>query len=140
MKNDKIDFESFFNKLDSNIKNLKIKSYSASMPTLEDVFLNVSSLEKKRNIDKNELLEKLKINTDEILYDDNNYNEKYSIFQKFYIDLCVLNKKRFKQIYRDSKTFILEILCPILLILIGLIVSSIEYYPDHPQLKLILLN
>ena len=80
MKNDKIDFESFFNKLDSNIKNLKIKSYSASMPTLEDVFLNVSSLEKKKNIDKNELLEKLKINTDEILYDDNNYNEKYSIF------------------------------------------------------------
>ena len=55
------------------------------MPTLEDVFLNVSSLEKKRNIDKNELLKKLKINTDEILYDDNNYNEKYSIFQKFYV-------------------------------------------------------
>ena len=135
-KKEKFDFESFFNKLDSNIKDLKIKTYTASMATLEDVFLNVSSLEKMRNKEKIDLSEKLNINSDELLYDDSNYNQKYSSFQKFYIDLCVLNKKRFKQIYRDSKTFILEILCPILLILVGLIVSSVEYFPDNPSFKL----
>ena len=134
--NMKFNFETFFNKLDNNLKKLKIKSYTVSMPTLEDVFLNVSSLEKIRNKKKSDLTEKLKINIDKILYDDNNYNQKYSFFKKFYIDLSVSIKKRFKQIYRDSKTFILEILCPILLILIGLFVSSIEYFPDNPSFKL----
>ena len=48
IKNDKgektknFDLKSFFTKFDQNIKNLKIKSYSVSMPTLEDVFLNVA--------------------------------------------------------------------------------------------------
>ena len=134
--NVKFNFESFFNQLDKNLKKLKIKSYTVSMPTLEDVFLNVSSLEKMRNKKKSDLTEQLKINIDKILYDDSNYNQKYSFFKKFYIDLGVSIKKRFKQIYRDSKTFILEILCPILLILIGLMVSSIEYFPDNPKIKL----
>ena len=33
----------FFEELDANLQNLKIKNYSASMPTLEDVFLNVAA-------------------------------------------------------------------------------------------------
>ena len=134
--NRKFDFEKFFSKLDENLKNLKIKSYTASMPTLEDVFLNVSSLEKMRSQNKNDLSEKLKIDVDRILFDDSNYNQKYSFIKKFYIDLSVSIKKRFIQIYRDSKTFVLEILCPILLILMGLFVSSIEYFPDNPKFKL----
>ena len=38
----------FFNILDNNYKKLKIKSYSISMSTLEDVFINVSKITKKR--------------------------------------------------------------------------------------------
>ena len=36
-----IDIQRFFSELDNNTNSLRIKSYSASMPTLEDVFLNV---------------------------------------------------------------------------------------------------
>ena len=37
MKNN-LDLTKFFDDLDNNLKNLGIKSYSVSMPTLEDVF------------------------------------------------------------------------------------------------------
>ena len=135
-KNEKFDFGNFFQQLDYNLKKLNIKTYTASMPTLEDVFLNVSSLERMRNKHKTDLREKLNINTEELLYDDSNYNQKYSSFKKFYIDLSVSVKKRFSQIYRDSKTFILEILCPILLIMFGLAVSSVEYLLHPPSVIL----
>ena len=58
-KNEKkinFDLKSFFTKFDNNIKTLKIKSYSVSMPTLEDVFLNVAAEdeEKLKKKEKNE--------------------------------------------------------------------------------------
>jgi ATP-binding cassette subfamily A (ABC1) protein 3 len=42
-KRKNFDLKSFFTKFDQNIKKLQIKSYSVSMPTLEDVFLNVAA-------------------------------------------------------------------------------------------------
>ena len=42
-KNEKISLNEFFEKLDLNLNKLKIKSYSVSMPTLEDVFLNIAT-------------------------------------------------------------------------------------------------
>ena len=42
-KHDKINLKEFFAKLDANLTDLKIKSYGVSMPTLEDVFLNISA-------------------------------------------------------------------------------------------------
>lgn len=44
-----ISLKKFFQDLDTNLNNLKIKSYGASMPTLEDVFLNVSSDTKQKS-------------------------------------------------------------------------------------------
>ncbi len=41
-KNDQINLKDFFSDLDANLEDLQIKSYGASMPTLEDVFLNIS--------------------------------------------------------------------------------------------------
>ena len=43
-----LDIPNFFKMFDENINNLKIKSYSISMPTLEDVFLNVAAEDDKR--------------------------------------------------------------------------------------------
>ena len=43
-----LNLKEFFEDLDNNLINLKIKSYRVSMPTLEDVFLNVASEENKR--------------------------------------------------------------------------------------------
>ena len=42
-----VSLNSFFENLDQNLNELKIKSYSVSMPTLEDVFLNVAADDEK---------------------------------------------------------------------------------------------
>ena len=47
--NKKLYIPNFFTNLDDNLKNLKIKSYSVSMPTLEDVFLNVVAEDNKKS-------------------------------------------------------------------------------------------
>ena len=43
-----MDLGEFFSDLDNNLHGLRIKSYSVSMPTLEDVFLNVASEDSKQ--------------------------------------------------------------------------------------------
>ena len=137
-KNSKFCAKSFFKLLDENCKNLRIKNYSISMSTLEDVLINVSKLTKARkkkiydingnkiddDEEKKEQEKREKNNL--ILYDDNNYNEKYSYCSKILLDTKVSIKKRLIQIYRDRKTFFLEILCPILLALIGCTVCYLE--------------
>ena len=134
---DNFDGKKFFAILDSNYKNIKVKNYSISMSTLENVFINVSKLTKKKNkkrnnmneneIDEEERLEQLKReNNYLILYDDKNYNEKYSYCSKIYRDTKISIKRRLLQIFRDKKTFFLEILCPIFLALIGCAVCSID--------------
>ena len=46
-ENGSLGLAKFFEELDNNLKSLNIKSYSASMPTLEDVFLNVAAEDTK---------------------------------------------------------------------------------------------
>ena len=122
----------FFHELDKNLYALHIRSYGASMPTLEDVFLNVAMIDKEHiNNEHNNDSE-----TDKILYDDKNYEVKRSRCSKVINDLCVSLKKRMLQIIRDSKSFLLEILCPILLVLLGLGVSSIEFTRTNPSFLL----
>ena len=121
-----------FIKLDQELENLNIKSYSISMSTLEDVFINLSKIIKKRKMSKEEYekeeteKEKVLEKNNKILYDNNNYHAKYSCCSKILRDTKVSIKKRLFQICRDKKTFCLEILCPILLTLIGCIVCSID--------------
>ena len=122
----------FFIKLDKNLKNLNIKSYSISMSTLEDVFINISKIVKRKKMTKEEYdkekheKEKIIEKNKKILYDNNNYNMKYSYCSKFIRDIKISMKKRFLQIFRERKAFILEILSPILLILIGCIVAWLD--------------
>ena len=141
--------KTFFKILDNNHKNLNIKNYSISMSTLEDVFINVSKLTKKKAKIKNNMNEK-EIDEEEkkeklmreenyaILYDDNNYNEKYSYFSKILRDTKVSIKRRLVQIIRDKKTFFLEILCPILLSLIGCAVCSIDILEKNKIIPLLI--
>ena len=135
----------FFKILDENFRELKIKNYSISMSTLEDVFINVSKLTKgkskysydlDRNLIDDEFLEKKKREQNYlILYDDNNYNEKYSYFSKIFLDTKISMKKRLIQIIRDKKTFFLEILCPILLAFIGCVVCFLEILEKNQIIK-----
>ena len=132
-KNSNINWSLFFEKLDEKCEYLNIKNYSISMPTLEDVFINLSKILKQKNKEEVDYIKKRKNNND-ILYDENNYNAKYSCCTKIVNDTKISFKKRFYQIYRDKKTFILEILCPILLTLIGCIVGSIEFLEKNKSI------
>ena len=123
-----IDIKSFFSELDNHTKSLKIKSYSASMPTLEDVFLNVGSV----RMEEEEMLKSGKIDEAEnerILFKQK-YIKDYNKFEKFCCDARILLKKRAIQIVRDTKTFMLEILCPILLVIVGCLVVQIDIFKD----------
>lgn len=118
----------FFNELDSNLHTLGIKTYGAAMPTLEDVFLNVSAETKMLSENSNEIVNnpanENKGNFSE--YDPQTDNVK-SGWTKFLIDIKAIMFKRYLQITRDRKSFLLEFLCPILLVLIGCGVSSITF-------------
>ena len=122
-----LNLKEFFEDLDNNLINLKIKSYRVSMPTLEDVFLNVASEENKRL--KNErtsvLTQSMKENQTILFSLD--CKEDYSKKSKFCDDFVASFKRRLILIRRDLKSFLMEILCPIALVLIGLSVSQVKF-------------
>ena len=118
----------FLKKLDENCPQLNIRNYSISMPTLEDAFINLSKIIKKNNnIKENLEIDNIIEYNNKILYDENNYHAKYNFCQKMLRDSKISFKKRIIQIYRDKISFILEVLCPIILTLIGCLVGSIEF-------------
>ena len=128
-----LDIKSFFTELDKKTKSLKIKSYSASMPTLEDVFLNIGSV----RMEEEEMLKSGKIDEKEnerILFKQK-YIKDFSKFGKFCYDMGILLKRRALQIVRDKKTFMLEILCHILLVIVGCLVVQIEIFKDSAPIK-----
>ena len=123
-----INIQSFFSDLDDNVKKLKIKNYSASMPTLEDVFLNIGSV----RLEEEEMLQSGKVDEEKnerILFKQK-YIKDFTKTEKFLFDAVALLKKRFFQIIRDTKTFMLEIICPILLVLVGCLVVQIDIFED----------
>ena len=123
-----INIKTFFEDLDNNTKALKIKNYSASMPTLEDVFLNIGSV----RLEEEEMLQSGKIDeekNEQILFNQK-YITDFTRFRKFFIDAVALFKKRIYQVYRDKKTLILEFLCPVLLVLVGCLVVQVDIFED----------
>ena len=124
----KVDIPKFFQKFDENLENLKIKSYSASMPTLEDVFLNVAAEDSKKNIEKEKEKEngiKVEEENDKILF-NSNLKEDYTQKSKFKNDFYICMKRRYLITKRDVKGFLMEIFCPIVLVLFGLLISKVE--------------
>ena len=131
--NNNFSLQSFFKDLDDNLQQLKIKSYSAAMPTLEDVFLNVASMQKGKSEAKHRKFSETNVNNDKILFEEN-FMGNYTSSQKFNIDLRSSLYKRLLQIFRDMKSFFLEILCPIILVVIGLAVSQVDFVDDSDPL------
>ena len=125
-KNSKIPINKFFEELDNNLNILKIKSYSISMPTLEDAFLNVIKNDEKNILNIN--MDEHKDNDSDLF--DVNYLNNYTYWQKLLLDFKSNIIRRFYLMIRDKKGFIMEIICPILLILIACITSKTDsYYP-----------
>ena len=116
----------FFTDLDNHLNELRIKSYSVSMPTLEDVFLNVASEDSKQLEKERKHFSENDINNDKILF-ETDFKEDYSNKSKFCNDFVASFKRRIYLILRDFKSFLMEVLCPILLVLIGLAVSQVKF-------------
>ena len=132
-KHKKLDLKTFFQLFDINLKTLQIKSYSASMPTLEDVFLNVAAEDNKKTKEEKENDIMIEEKNDKILF-NSNLREDYTQKSKFINDFKICMKKRFLITMRDLKGFLMEILCPIILVIFGLALSKIELgYKSGPE-------
>ena len=125
----KISLHDFFENLDENLNKLKIKTYSVSMPTLEDVFLNIAAEDETDRLSK--IIETEKKN-DEILF-NSDYLDNFENKSKFMSDFKTNCKRRLFLMIRDKKGFLLEILCPILLVLIGGIISQVKFVFASPD-------
>ena len=121
-KADSILISQFFQDLDNNLENLNIKNYSASMPTLEDVFLNVAADDTKLKTGHRKFSQ-VNDENDKILF-DSNFEENKS---NFCSDFKACMKKRWLMTIRDIKGVFMEILVPIFLIVVGLIVCQVSY-------------
>ena len=101
------------------------------MPTLEDVFLNVAQEDTKLDDQKmTKQHRKFSIpdyESDKILF-ETDFREDYSSSgkSKFCNDFRACFYRRFLLTSRDLKGFFMEILCPILLVLVGLLVSKVD--------------
>ena len=127
--NKNFNLKNFFEQLDSKVKELKIKNYSAAMPTLEDVFLNVAVMKKEGEDEENEKFNQNEEKNDQIMFFQK-YEADYTPSQKFRSDLGILFYKRIKLVYRDMKTFFLEIICPIILVVIGCLVVQVDIFKE----------
>ena len=117
-----ISLNQFFEDLDDNLEGLKIKSYSVSMPTLEDVFLNVA--QDDDNVRFSVRLDMQKVN-DKTLFEFD-YLDTFSCIGKLFSDFKSNFIRRFYLTIRDKKGLIMEIFCPIFLVLIGCIISKVN--------------
>ena len=101
------------------------------MPTLEDVFLNVAQEDTK--LDEQKMTKQHRkfslpdYESDKILF-ETDFREDYSSSgkSKFCNDFRACFYRRFLLTKRDLKGFFMEILCPILLVLVGLLVSKVD--------------
>ena len=128
-KNGGISLNNFFEELDENLENLKVKSYSVSMPTLEDVFLNVAAEDDSQRISQ-VIREEAKY--DNVLFGQN-YLDNFEYNSKFTWDFKANFIRRIYLMIRDKKGILMEILSPILLVIIGGIISQVEFLQDIPD-------
>ena len=124
-ENIKIDMPKFFQAFDENLNNIKIKSYSVAMPTLEDVFLNVAAEENKKSNEEKQREHLREEENDKLLF-STDLLENYTWKEKFKNDFLICMKRRYLVTRRDIKGFLMEILCPIFLVLFGLILSKFQ--------------
>ena len=107
----------------------KINNYIILKDQLEDAFINAIKDEKKDN--KKDYL---------VLSEVDKYTYIYKGFKKFKNELSILFKKRLIEISRDKKSFILEILFPILLTVIACLVSYLELLENNKTTSIELYN
>ena len=108
-----------------------IKNYFFFEEFGDDLFINAVNDKKNINDKKDYLL----------FSDENNYNrDYYDSYSKFKNELKIMLYKRLYETFRDKKSFILEILFPILLTLISCLICYYEILEDNISTSLYLNN
>ena len=107
----------------------KCTYYSIEKDKLDDFFINY--VKEKKGNDKKKYL---------YFSDENNYYNNYSYFSKFKNELKEMIYKRFLETMRDKKSFILEIIFPILLTLIACLLCYLEILEKSKSVSLDLYN
>jgi len=115
---------------------LGIKSYGISVTTLEEVFLRVGHGDDTD--DNKKAKDEIKENLNKIEQDK---NDDYSIADDhetgmcnvFWIHMQALFKKRFQLYKRNYKGLIVEVFIPVLLVLIGLGFSKVQFFFASPD-------
>ena len=124
------DFSKSYDLLKNIEKISKTKDFRILKAQLEDAFINVIKEEADMD-DKKDYLAFSEIDK---------YVEKYNSYEKFTNELKILIFKRGYETLRDKKSFILEILFPILLTLIACLVSYIEFLEENRTIFIELNN
>ena len=157
-QNESEKFQDFFTELDNSLKTLRIKSYGVGVTTLEEVFLRVgrdeeesriesvgpgsnNSKEEENNKENNETMSKHSKRSINKSDDDSN-SEEYSIAEKhevgtfnlFWLHFGALFVKRWLISLRQVKSFLLEIIIPIILIITGLALSNSPFFKNSPSI------
>ena len=116
--------------LDLLEKEYKINNYYIDRTNFDDIF--ISAVGDKKDYDKKKFM---------FFFEDHHYdNTKNDTFTKFRKELKIMFEKRFKETIRDKKSFILEILFPIILTFISCLLCFYEILEDNKSVELHLYN
>jgi len=107
----------------------KVTNYYIDKNNYDNCFIN--AIKTKKNYDKKKYM---------IFFEDSNYANYYDSISKFNNELKVMFMKRLKETIRDKKSFILEILFPILLTLVSCLLCYYEILEDNKSVELYLYN
>lgn len=120
-------FKDFFNSLDKDLEKLGLDSYGVGITTLEEVFLKIG-----HGDDSGTTVEKIQLQTADLSKLTIREREltEYSISRdhtrNFLTQFMALLKKRILVMIRDPRSFAMDFFFPMLLIWLGLWVSTLE--------------
>jgi ATP-binding cassette, subfamily A (ABC1), member 3 len=131
-------FPEFFKKLDSHLSSLEVSSYGVSMTTLEEVFLKVEGADVKEDA---KIIENIRKRRTSKLEDDDFGQEDYSISKEqisegwaiFWVHYAALFLKRVILTKRNYREFIFNLIVPVILIVIGFGLATVQFFKDSDQ-------
>jgi ATP-binding cassette subfamily A (ABC1) protein 3 len=123
-------FQSLFNYLESEQQNLGIQTFGIELSTLEKVFLNVAHIDEVKPLLESESSEpannKMTALVEKEDFTLHEIREK-NAWKLFWIHYYALCKKRIVYFKRDRRGLICELILPILVIAIGMSLTTIEF-------------
>jgi len=123
--NEIANFQKLFDTLDRDGESLKIDSYGVSITTLEEVFLKTTELDHGNQAEaKEEIENNLDQEVDNYDYYSNRMRNSLDVFKSHFKALLW---KRINYLRKDKKGIVAEIFLPILIVIFGFGISTIQF-------------